>query len=337
MRRRVELAAALALGAGEPREEVLVDPAQGVLGAVGRAAERDVADQVDELTEPLLVEAGPAEVLGQHALEGGVVALDGRHRIIDDLCRWWAAGRSPSGAPSALPWGTQKMLYARYSSGSSGSAPWACWASSSACLASKASEMYLRKIRPRTTCLYSAASMLLRRASAAAQSCASKPEGRFRSSDVPSTASGRQTYELRRLLPFAAAARRATHLRPRAPINRLGASQSAQRYCLLLPCSWRLWAASTRSHDDCTRIIRRLGAKVGAQFGDGGAFVAPLVGHLADRLPRGERWIEFGRVPCEKATHDAVQVQGDRSRGCTSPRWTSGSDGIARVARLTSA
>src|SRR5467141_4048838 len=35
--------------------------------------------------------------------------------------------------------------------------------------------MYLRKIRPRTTCLYSAASMLLRRASAAAQSFASRP------------------------------------------------------------------------------------------------------------------------------------------------------------------
>ena len=37
--------------------------------------------------------------------------------------------------------------------------------------------MYLRKIRPRTTCLYSAASMLLRSASAAAQSLASKPRG----------------------------------------------------------------------------------------------------------------------------------------------------------------
>src|SRR5437667_8207266 len=35
--------------------------------------------------------------------------------------------------------------------------------------------MYLRKMKPRTTCLYSAASMLLRRASAAAQSFASKP------------------------------------------------------------------------------------------------------------------------------------------------------------------
>src|SRR5437879_1839535 len=35
--------------------------------------------------------------------------------------------------------------------------------------------MYLRKIRPRTTCLYSAASMLLRSLSAASQSLASKP------------------------------------------------------------------------------------------------------------------------------------------------------------------
>src|SRR5437773_7581042 len=71
--------------------------------------------------------------------------------------------------------GTQKMLSARYSSGSSGSAPCLRCASSSPCLASKASEMYLRKISPRTTCLYSAASMLLRSASAAAQSFASKP------------------------------------------------------------------------------------------------------------------------------------------------------------------
>src|SRR5439155_11130070 len=36
-------------------------------------------------------------------------------------------------------------------------------------------EMYFKKISPRTTCLYSAASMLLRSASAACQSLASKP------------------------------------------------------------------------------------------------------------------------------------------------------------------
>ena len=72
--------------------------------------------------------------------------------------------------------GTQKTFAARYSSGSSGSAPCSLLpATSFACFSSKASEMYLRKIRPRTTCLYSAASMLLRSLSAASQSLASKP------------------------------------------------------------------------------------------------------------------------------------------------------------------
>ena len=42
-------------------------------------------------------------------------------------------------------------------------------------LSSKASEMYFRKIRPRTTCLYSAASRWPRSLSAACHSFASKP------------------------------------------------------------------------------------------------------------------------------------------------------------------
>src|SRR5205807_10276999 len=73
--------------------------------------------------------------------------------------------------------GTQKVFSARYSSGSSGFAPaYSPWPESSyAWCSSKLSEMYLRKIRPRTTCLYSAASMLLRSLSAASQSLASKP------------------------------------------------------------------------------------------------------------------------------------------------------------------
>jgi hypothetical protein len=55
---RVELAALLALGAGELREKIFVDAAEDVAGAVGRAAEADIADQVDQLAEPLLVETG---------------------------------------------------------------------------------------------------------------------------------------------------------------------------------------------------------------------------------------------------------------------------------------
>ena len=53
---RVELAALLALGAGELGEEVLVDAAEDVLGAVLRVAQADVADQVDQFAQALLVE-----------------------------------------------------------------------------------------------------------------------------------------------------------------------------------------------------------------------------------------------------------------------------------------
>ena len=82
--RRVELAALLALGGRELGEEVLVDAAEGVLGPVGRRAEGDVRHEVDELAEARLVEPGAGVVLGQHALERRVVALDGGHRVVDE-------------------------------------------------------------------------------------------------------------------------------------------------------------------------------------------------------------------------------------------------------------
>src|SRR3990172_6804028 len=71
--------------------------------------------------------------------------------------------------------GIQEMFVARYASGYSGSAPSAFCAASSSGLTSKASEMYLRKIEPRTTCLYSAASMWPRSLSAAAHGFSTKP------------------------------------------------------------------------------------------------------------------------------------------------------------------
>ena len=83
--RRVELAALLALGARELREEVLVDATEDVLGAARLVADLDVADEVDELAEACLVERGARVVLGEHALERGVVALDAGHRVIHEL------------------------------------------------------------------------------------------------------------------------------------------------------------------------------------------------------------------------------------------------------------
>ncbi len=83
--RRVELAALLALGARELGQEVLVDAAQDVLGAVLGVAQPDGAYEVNKLAKTPLVQVGPRVVLGQHALEAHVVALDSGHRIVHQL------------------------------------------------------------------------------------------------------------------------------------------------------------------------------------------------------------------------------------------------------------
>jgi hypothetical protein len=71
MRRRIELAALLALGAGELRQEIFVDAAEDIAGAVGWAAEADIADEVDQLAEALLVEARARVILRQDGFERG--------------------------------------------------------------------------------------------------------------------------------------------------------------------------------------------------------------------------------------------------------------------------
>jgi hypothetical protein len=60
---------------------------------VGGAAQADVADQVDELAKPLLVEAQSRELPGQHVLQRRVVALDGRHGFVDLLADSGLRGR----------------------------------------------------------------------------------------------------------------------------------------------------------------------------------------------------------------------------------------------------
>ena len=82
---RIELAALLSLGAGELREEIFIDAAEDVLGAVFLVTQADITDQINELAEPLLVEARVGVVLGKHAFERGVIALDGEHGVVDCL------------------------------------------------------------------------------------------------------------------------------------------------------------------------------------------------------------------------------------------------------------
>src|SRR5690606_34530239 len=80
-----ELAALPPLRARELREEVLVDAAKDVLRAGLFVAHPDVADQVDELPEARLVQGRTGVVLWEDALERGVVALDGLHRVVHEL------------------------------------------------------------------------------------------------------------------------------------------------------------------------------------------------------------------------------------------------------------
>ena len=69
---RVELAALLALGAGELGEEVLVDAAEDVLGAIRRAAEADVADtRLISWARRALSRPGRAKSLGRTPLRVG--------------------------------------------------------------------------------------------------------------------------------------------------------------------------------------------------------------------------------------------------------------------------
>ena len=79
---RVELAALLALGAGELRQEVLVDALQRVPGPVDRGAQADVADEVDELAQALLVQTRAPVVLGQL---GDQLSMPGLERVGDVL------------------------------------------------------------------------------------------------------------------------------------------------------------------------------------------------------------------------------------------------------------
>jgi type I restriction enzyme M protein len=57
---------------------------KGVLGPIGRGAEGDVRDEVDELAEAGLVQAGAGVVLREDALQGRVVPLDRGHRVVDE-------------------------------------------------------------------------------------------------------------------------------------------------------------------------------------------------------------------------------------------------------------
>src|SRR5262249_27227472 len=79
VRRRVELTAFLTLGACELGKKILVYTTKNVLGTRCRAAKTNITDQIDELTESLLVQTRSCIVLWQDALERWIVPFDLDH------------------------------------------------------------------------------------------------------------------------------------------------------------------------------------------------------------------------------------------------------------------
>ena len=73
---RVELAAALALGAGELLQEVLVDLAEHVAGLLlAVAGEAGVADQVDQLAQAALVNVVRLKIFGRTPVSDALVFM----------------------------------------------------------------------------------------------------------------------------------------------------------------------------------------------------------------------------------------------------------------------
>ena len=126
------------------------------------------------ISEPrrLLVEAGPRVLLWQHALQRGVIRLDGDHRPVDRLADSGAAALVSGCATSVRPVGPRRCAPRGTRRGPPGRRP-----RHAPPRASRAAPRRRRRwISPRTMCLYSPASMLWRSASAICHSFASKSE-----------------------------------------------------------------------------------------------------------------------------------------------------------------
>ena len=99
---RVELAALAAFGDGELFQEILVDLSQNVGCLCLSAADPDVAYQVHDLTQDLLVQVVSAKVLGQNSLQGFVVPFDDVHGPVDGGSDVLLAGPGLDDGPSGL-------------------------------------------------------------------------------------------------------------------------------------------------------------------------------------------------------------------------------------------
>ncbi len=70
----------------------------------------DVGDKIDELAQTLLVQGEAGVILGQHPLEGGVVALHSDHGLVHELADRGLAGVLLELRPAGLGWHPEDSL-----------------------------------------------------------------------------------------------------------------------------------------------------------------------------------------------------------------------------------
>ena len=102
--RRVELPAALAFGAGELAEEILVDLPQQIAGVVfGRVAglaKADFGDQIDQFAQLAIGQLHAGVAFVEDAFELGVFGFDQRQRIVDAFADVGLLGLGAQGFPA---------------------------------------------------------------------------------------------------------------------------------------------------------------------------------------------------------------------------------------------
>ena len=143
---------------GKLTQEIFIHPTQNILAFVFFVPQADRADKINQLAEAMLVQSRAGIIFRQNSAKRGVVFFNSIHGIVNDFADSRLFGVLLQILPAGN-FGNIKNIF---------SAIFVCILRVGTLVSRvlrrvrwKASEIYLRKIRPRTTCLYSAASIFL--------------------------------------------------------------------------------------------------------------------------------------------------------------------------------
>ena len=107
----VELAAALAFGAGEHAEEIFVHPPQHIARLAGIVAEADGGDEIDQLAQLAIGQRCATEAFVEDVFELGVFRFDDGVGIVDALADVRLLGGGTDGFPARGFWHPEYVYF----------------------------------------------------------------------------------------------------------------------------------------------------------------------------------------------------------------------------------